>query len=236
MWTNPRRWMAEPLVDLYDHLRFEWKGLVGRAFSRRRLDPRGKQFLNLGSGADSHVLRPQLFNVDYYGAGPGLDASIDLRFPLPFDDATWAGVYSHHVLEHIEYHQACALLKEIHRVLRPGGLVRIVVPDGERVLRAYASADPREREQLRRLFEPFGDFFQTPMEAVNCQFRSGKFNRHHYAWDYETLALRLGDAGLRDIRPCACNASVEPTFRIDRPDWIGHSLYVEARKPLLPAA
>src|SRR4051812_15754888 len=124
MWSNPRRWMPEPLVDLYDHVRFEWRGVVRRALSRRRLDSRGKQFLNLGSGSDPYVLPSYFFNADYYATGPGIDAFIDLRFPLPFADNTWAGVYSHHVLEHIEYHHARGLLKEIHRVLRPGGLVR----------------------------------------------------------------------------------------------------------------
>jgi predicted SAM-dependent methyltransferase len=237
MWTRPRSWLPEPLVDLYDYARFEWKGAMGRFLSPRELSTSGKRYLNLGSGHNDGALPEEFFNVDYYTAGRGLDAYIDLRFPLPFTDNAWSGVYSHHVLEHLEYRHACALLHEIHRVLKPGGLVRLVVPDSERVIRLYASDELRDREQLLHLFTNQTAKFRSPAEVINYVFHCGKFNRHLFGWDFETLAMRLADAGFAAIRKAGCNDSVNPSFNIDRAHWAPQSLYVEATKkspPLSP--
>src|SRR5437870_3607063 len=53
----------------------------------------------------------------------------DLRKPLPFADCSIDYVYSSHVLEHLSLSHAQRLVSEIVRVLRRGGLVRLVVPD-----------------------------------------------------------------------------------------------------------
>lgn len=54
----------------------------------------------------------------------------DLTKPLPFDDGTVDAVYSSHFLEHIYLNEAEAILRECHRVLRPGGVLRLALPDG----------------------------------------------------------------------------------------------------------
>jgi len=53
----------------------------------------------------------------------------DLRAHLPFQDGTIDYVYSSHVLEHLSCSKARSLVSEVYRILRPGGLVRFVVPD-----------------------------------------------------------------------------------------------------------
>ena len=56
----------------------------------------------------------------------------DLTKRLPFDDGSVDAVYSSHFFEHIYYSDAGAILKECHRVLRPGGVLRLAaLPDGE---------------------------------------------------------------------------------------------------------
>src|SRR5262245_57859715 len=55
----------------------------------------------------------------------------DLRRGIPFGSETFSVVYSSHFLEHLEQNAAKRLLEECHRVLHPGGIVRIVVPDLE---------------------------------------------------------------------------------------------------------
>lgn len=53
----------------------------------------------------------------------------DLRKPLTFArDNSCSMIYTSHVLEHLEYADAQQLLRECHRVLKPGGVVRHVVP------------------------------------------------------------------------------------------------------------
>lgn len=49
------------------------------------------------------------------------------RFPLP--DASFDFVYSEHMIEHIPFTAAVGMMGECYRILRPGGILRIVTPD-----------------------------------------------------------------------------------------------------------
>ena len=59
----------------------------------------------------------------------------DLSTGIPFDDDTVDVVYHSHVLEHLDRDVARKFLLEVKRVLRPGGIHRIVVPDFEYICR-----------------------------------------------------------------------------------------------------
>ena len=61
----------------------------------------------------------------------------DLRKGIPFEDNSVDAVYHSHVLEHIDREAVPGFLAEILRVLKPGGIHRIVVPDLESQARAY---------------------------------------------------------------------------------------------------
>src|ERR1700761_5516850 len=52
----------------------------------------------------------------------------DLRRGIPAADATVDAVYHSHLLEHIDRDRVDGFLREVHRVLKPGGIHRIVVP------------------------------------------------------------------------------------------------------------
>ncbi|MFB2771553.1 methyltransferase domain-containing protein [Pelatocladus sp. BLCC-F211] len=78
--------------------------------------------LNLGCGKD---IRPGWINLDCVKL-PGIDIVHDLTsIPLPFEDNAFDEVLCQDVLEHIEY---VPVLREIHRILKPGGKVTIRVP------------------------------------------------------------------------------------------------------------
>ena len=62
------------------------------------------------------------------------DADLDITNPLPFDDNNIDFILAEHVVEHIRYRQAVMFLTECRRVLRPGGVARIIVPSIERVM------------------------------------------------------------------------------------------------------
>lgn len=60
------------------------------------------------------------------------DRDVDCSQPLPrdrFPDGCAAIVYSEMMLEHITPQQAWGFLDECHRILLPGGLIRVVIPD-----------------------------------------------------------------------------------------------------------
>ena len=62
----------------------------------------------------------------------------DLRRPFPWRDASADVIYASHLLEHLTREDGARLLRECHRVLKPRGIVRIVVPD----LRAIVDGRP----------------------------------------------------------------------------------------------
>jgi predicted SAM-dependent methyltransferase len=59
---------------------------------------------------------------------------------LPAKDSSVTFVFSEHFLEHLFFDEALALLVECHRILTPGGIVRVVVPDSD--LRTYEDPEP----------------------------------------------------------------------------------------------
>lgn len=63
-------------------------------------------------------------------AGPHVDHVGDALDLSRFENGTFAEVYASHVLEHFDYKEALlAALREWHRVLEPGGVLRLSVPD-----------------------------------------------------------------------------------------------------------
>jgi predicted SAM-dependent methyltransferase len=82
--------------------------------------------LNLGSGTTPI---PGFVNVDALEEAPGVDVIADIGERLPFDDGAAEQVYASHLLEHFATDRVPELLAEWRRVLRPGGVLLIAVPD-----------------------------------------------------------------------------------------------------------
>lgn len=61
--------------------------------------------------------------------------------PLPFSSESFDCVYSSHMLEHLPRNIVPRLLNEIYRVLKPGGVVRTVVPDLDYFINHYDALD-----------------------------------------------------------------------------------------------
>jgi SAM-dependent methyltransferase len=91
------------------------------------------RLLNLGCGEFHH---PKWINLDLAPAHSGIIAH-DLRRPLPFDDTTFDAAYHSHVLEHLSKEDGERLMHETARVTKPSGIVRVVVPDLERIASLY---------------------------------------------------------------------------------------------------
>jgi SAM-dependent methyltransferase len=111
-----------------------------------------RRLLNLGCGGRFHAAWT---NLD---AAPQSTSVIrhDVTQRLPFADRTFEFVYHSHLLEHLTPEQGAALLRECHRVLTPGGTIRVVVPDLEAIARLYLHALEKARagdEQWRHNYD-----------------------------------------------------------------------------------
>lgn len=95
-----------------------------------------RRLLNVGCGRHFH---PAWRNIDMVSYDPQVEAH-DLRLGLPADDNQYDLVYHSHVLEHLTPSDGQRLIRECARVLKPGGILRIVVPDLEQITRVYLQA------------------------------------------------------------------------------------------------
>ena len=98
--------------------------------------------MNLGCGRRPH---PGWINVDLEESA-GV-AAIDFRLPLPSPDDYLEAVYASHVLEHFGVAVAKSLIEQVYRTVRPGGIVRFVVPDLEEICGEYLCRLARVRSQ-----------------------------------------------------------------------------------------
>jgi SAM-dependent methyltransferase len=97
-----------------------------------RRSPHGLAYLNVGCGTHYSA---EWNNLDLHPA-PHV-ARYDVTRPLPYPTAAFEAVYSSHVLEHLAPRDGEALMREAYRVLKPGGVLRLAVPDLERICRDY---------------------------------------------------------------------------------------------------
>ncbi len=89
--------------------------------------------INLGCGSKFH---PDWTNIDFVSSHPDV-ISHNLNLGIPFESVFFDIVYCSHVLEHFTKTKALDFLRECYRVLKGGGILRIVVPDLEMICRLY---------------------------------------------------------------------------------------------------
>ncbi len=138
---------------------------------------------------------------------------LDVSRRLRFADATFDCVYASHLLEHLHPDVAEHSLREAHRVLRPGGILRLAVPDLDQMVAAYDPADPDRF--LWGIYQGRGR-------------RAKRSARHWWHYNETSLGALLGRIGFRDARRCEFREGRCPDLeQIETRRW---SLFMEAIK------
>jgi predicted SAM-dependent methyltransferase len=224
---------SEAAVELGFSVR---RALYSRA-TRRRLARLDGCRVNIGFG---YRPTPGWVNIELGSTFPDF-YFWDCRRGLPFSDNRVAAIYSEHVFEHFEPEiDAPLFLRECQRCLRPGGVLRIVVPDAGAYLRAYggrweplAVIHPLEQSQegwrdKESNYRGVKAVYRTQMQLINEVFRQGY--QHKYAYDDETLVMALHAAGFSRVVRQSFGVSLDLDMPPDNEARQPHSLYVEAVK------
>jgi SAM-dependent methyltransferase len=149
------------------------------------------------------------------------------RIPLRAECAE--AVYTSHMIEHFDRWEVDQCLHEIQRILVPGGLLRIAVPDLENYVRDYmqnGDADVLLARTLLCSAKP-----RSWRERLNY-FLIGP-RHHHWMYDSRSLVKLLTIHGFENILSVAAGeTSLTNPGGLDLFERASDSLYVEARKPL----
>jgi SAM-dependent methyltransferase len=182
----------------------------------------------------------------------------NLKRGIPFPDESLDVVYSSHFLEHVDLEAAGRLLKEVYRVLKRGGVARIVVPNLQVLIGCYVSSmkklengdESALKEHQRAIYRLFDQMVRTQSAGTNAQrpfvraveriVRGGPAKigeLHRWMYDKHTLRDLLKSVGFTDIWECEyCTSGIEgwSEFNLDSNDngdeYKPESLYMEGMK------
>lgn len=154
----------------------------------------------------------------------------DARRRLPFGDSTVEIVYSSHFLEHIRRQDASRFVTQCHRVLRPGGLLRLAVPDLRKLAVAYVGREAGRGVDADRFLEAL--MLNSPArQPLLRRVLDAVLDRHEHLWMYDapSLVSLCRQAGFGEPRECRYLESQIPEVReLDVPHRAEESTYVEA--------
>lgn len=173
--------------------------------------------LHIGSGGEH---KDGWINIDL--AGDPVELVWNLKRGLPFPDRSAEAVFSEHLLEHIPLPGVVQTLRECHRVLKPGGIMRVGVPDAGTLLESYAKGGEGFIETTR-------PGRPTAMLAVQELFY---WYEHCTMYDRETLSWLLAATGFTDeVHRCE---PMETRLPVPAPDterrW-AETMYLETTRP-----
>jgi len=168
----------------------------------------------------------------------------DLRKPLPFPNDHFTAIYASHLLEHLYREEAKALLKECVRVLIPGGILRMVVPDLRSILSEYMGGQPSGDGSGNMDANNRADRLNQRLMFRSCEPRSGNIflriysslkdlHSHKWMYDADSLIFYFREAGLLNVREMGyLRSQIEGIEKIEKGESIlnGEGICVEGWK------
>lgn len=163
----------------------------GRIYARRHID---KRYLEIGPGP----VRIPGFETLNIHADLHIDYVLNASRPFPFADGTFDIVYASHVLEHIPWYRTEEVLQEWVRILKPGGVLELCVPDAVKICQTLVNAeiegvDETSRDGFYR-FNPRRDPCVWASDRLYC-CGDGRGGTNHPHWHRALFTERY----LRDL-------------------------------------
>ncbi len=202
--------------------------VVRRNAVRRYLATASEPRLQIGAGPHPAEgwLNSDLLSGDVY---------LDLLFKLPLPSESFAYAYGEHVIEHLPEQRGLSAMTELHRILRPGGVLRMTTPDLRKIIALYEDRNP---VISCAEYREFLDIASRNTHDRPCQM----FNTFMYSWghrfiyDEEELKAKLVQAGFVDVVRREPNESDHLALReLERhgPEWENpaEAMCLEATRP-----
>jgi len=95
------------------------------------------------------------------------DIWLDIALGLPFLNDSIDGIYASRIIEHFNINNVRRLFSEFHRVLKPGGRIRIVVPSLEYAIQSYIQGDILKLPDFPEKYKSIGGRFNNSFLCAN---------------------------------------------------------------------
>ena len=135
--------------------------------------------LNMGSGT---FPMKNFINIDQFEhVNPDIQCDI---LNVPFEPGTVCEIYAGHVLEHFRFDEGMKALRYWHSLLKPNGMISVVVPDYDFLVKEYAQDPSPEKLMVFNDVYIYSGIQPSP---------------HQYAYSADLLKKVMGDAGFKNI-------------------------------------
>ena len=143
--------------------------------------------INLGSG---HWKLEDWVNVDI-DCDSEPDVCANLAGDLPFANGVASLMHTEDFIDQLDIEQAAEFLRECHRILGPGGVLRVLTPDMQKLAHLYLN-DPAQLKSMWKSFVGVPLSLETAGEIFNIGMR---FAGHTFLYDEETFKALTSRCG-----------------------------------------
>ncbi|MBS3029883.1 MAG: methyltransferase domain-containing protein [Dolichospermum sp. DET50] len=182
-------------------------GKIKRQFLRpiSAKNKNGEIYLHLGCGS---INNPDFINVDGMPF-PHVHYVREINDLSPFKNESIDLIYASHCLEHFSHIQISSILSEWFEKLKPGGILRLSVPDFDQLIHIYLE----NNKDVSLILSPL------------MGGQSNKFDFHKIVFNCGNLKQLLINAGFHEVRewhPSFCNPG-------DFDDWSNRQLFINGK-------
>jgi len=151
----------------------------------------------------------------------------DLTKPLPWADGTADVCYTSHTVEHMSRDEGRHLVSEAYRVLRPGGVLRVVVPDLHDVVDRYAGG----RLPAENFVEELGVLYGSGKRGLRRLLAPAVEFPHKCMYDTDAMCRLLTISGFVAGSRAAFDSAIDDIRSIEIEDRTICAVIVEGVKP-----
>ena len=124
------------------------------------------RYLEIGPGTEP-LSGFEVLNIQ---DAPFVDYIVDIsRANTPFTDNSFDLIYCSHVLEHIPWYETEKVLKELNRILKPGGALEVWVPDGLKICKTFVEFEEHSIDNTSK-----DGWYRFNEDKDPCRWTSGR--------------------------------------------------------------
>ena len=151
----------------------------------------------------------------------------DLTKRFPWGDGSVDACYSSHTVEHLSRDDGARFIAEAFRVLKPGGVLRIVVPDLVPLVTAYSSG----KLTADRFVEDLGVLYGSDKKGLKKLLAPLMEFPHKCMYDTPTMLRAMNSAGFVSSARTPFDSEISDIRLVELEDRTRGAVIVEGRKP-----